>query len=273
MSNHCAGTLEASPAIAVQSCEMLRCGSDGISIARTRPNRGTSTLARCSIRGGAVQAACTSVSNETRDPRDTSAGSAEAGVAKDSLQSSRQGENMNRSRNTAFLIGAVLTIWGNQAGAFPTYYTNYCAACHGPTPTTCNGCHSHGTHTDSAHSDINVAGATDQSVYQVGDTVTVTITGGYRIGWIRGLLFDDNFNEIARVSSEYPLTLAVPAPSTPGDYNWSVTWYGNYQYEAEGASFGLGLSDLLWPDYFTPDPGNANHGFQTVAIPTFTVLP
>ena len=180
---------------------------------------------------------------------------------------------MNRSRITAFVFGVALAVWATPAGAFPTYYTNFCAACHGPTPTTCNGCHSHGTHTDVPRTDINVAGQTDQSVYQAGDTVTVTITGGYRTGWIRGLLFDENLVELARSSGQSPLTLMVPAPSTPGDYNWSVTWYGNYQYEVEGASFGLGFSDVLQPDYFTPDPNNSNHGFQTVAVPTFTVLP
>ncbi len=180
---------------------------------------------------------------------------------------------MSRSRITAFVFGVVLAVWATQAGAFPNYYTNFCAACHNPTPTTCNGCHAHGTHSNSSRVDINVVGATDQSIYQVGDTVTVTITGGYRTGWVRGLLLDENFGELARVSGEFPLTLMVPAPDTPGDYTWSVTWYGNYQYEAEGASFGLGFSDVLLVDYFTPDPANPNHGFQTVALPTFTVSP
>ena len=32
-----------------------------------------------------------------------------------------------------------------RAGALSTYYTAYCTECHADTPTTCNGCHKHGS--------------------------------------------------------------------------------------------------------------------------------
>lgn len=72
--------------------------------------------------------------------------------------------------------------------------------------------------------------------------VTVTITGGYRTGWIRAVLYDQNMVELARStgndsgmgsSATYPAVLTAPAPGTPGTYSWKVAWYGN-NYEAGG---------------------------------------
>ena len=187
------------------------------------------------------------------------------------------------SRRLSFVVFAIaFGLLTTRVNATPTLYANNCAGCHSATVTSCNGCHAHGTHSTSAKNDINVAGTLDKSSYAPGETVTVTVTGGYRTSWLRVLLFDNAFTELARSScpggmggcttSVYPITLTAPAPQTPGTYTWSVAWYGN-RYDAGGASFGLGFSDTLADGYFTLDPGNVNHGYQTVALPSFIVSP
>ena len=140
--------------------------------------------------------------------------------------------------------------------------------CHtAPVVTSCNACHAHGTHPSSAKSSINVAGTTNKSSYAPGETVTVTITGGYRTGWLRAVLYDQNMAELARStgnssgmgsSATYPATLSAPAPATPGTYSWKVAWYGN-QSDAGGAAFGSG---------WTPDANNPEHGAEIVNITT-----
>ncbi len=164
--------------------------------------------------------------------------------------------------------------------AYSSYYTSNCTSCHSPTVTTCNGCHAHGAHSSSAKADVNVAGTLDKTSFAPGETVSVTIAGGYRTGWIRAALFDQSGTELARsscpggqggcTSSVYPVTLTAPAPTTPGNYTWAVAWYGN-QFDAGGASFGSGSSTTIRPGFFTPDTGNPGHGFQTVALQPFTV--
>jgi len=171
-------------------------------------------------------------------------------------------------------------LWGTEARAQSTYFTSMgCVNCHAaPVVATCNGCHSHGTHPSSAKSSINVAGTTNKTSYAPGESVTVTMTGGYRTGWFRATLFaPDGVTELARStgtasgmgnSATYPATLTAPAPTTPGTYTWVIAWYGN-KYDASGAAFGA-----KW----TPDPNNTNtgtanaeHGWEKVNLPSFTV--
>src|SRR5512146_580121 len=168
------------------------------------------------------------------------------------------------------VVGLVaLFAWTLSLQAQSSYFASYCAGCHVGVAATCNGCHAHGTHSGSTKSDINVAGATDKTSYAPGETVSVTITGGYRSGWIRAILYDQNMKELARSTgpntmgggSGYPITLTAPAPSTAGTYTWNVAWYGN-QYDASGAFFG---------PKWTPDPSNGNHGQEIVSIKPFTV--
>ncbi|MEI6205678.1 MAG: FG-GAP-like repeat-containing protein [Desulfuromonadales bacterium] len=145
-----------------------------------------------------------------------------------------------------------------------------CKGCHSaPVVATCNGCHAHGTHPSSAKSSINVAGAISKTSYAPGETVTVTITGGYRTGWFRAVLFDQHTAELARStgndsgmgnSATYPATLSAPAPATPGTYIWKVGWYGN-QYDS--GTYGSG---------WTPDPNNSGHGTEIVSVNLFTVV-
>lgn len=186
----------------------------------------------------------------------------------------------SRRITTATVILAVALLWAPSTGAFPGLYTDNCASCHSATVTTCNGCHAHGTHSSSAKTNINVAGTLNKTSFAPGETVSVQITGGYRTGWIRAILFDQSGTELARSScpggvggcttSVYPVTLTAPAPTTPGTYTWAVAWYGN-QFDTGGASFGSGNSATIQPGFFTPDPNNPEHGFQTVALQAFTV--
>ena len=158
-----------------------------------------------------------------------------------------------------------------EAQAQSSYFTSQgCNGCHSaPVAVSCNGCHAHGTHPSSAKSSINVKGVTNKASYAPGETVTVTITGGYRTGWFRATLFDqDGVTELARStgndsgmgsSATYPATLTAPAPLTAGSYTWKVAWYGN-QYDT--GTYGTG---------WTPDPGNPEHGWEIVAMTPFTV--
>ncbi|MBJ6751543.1 Ig-like domain-containing protein [Geomonas anaerohicana] len=161
-------------------------------------------------------------------------------------------------------------LWRNEAQAQSSYYTTMgCVNCHTAT-STCNGCHAHGTHATSTKNTINVAGATDKTSYAPGDTVSVTITGGYRTGWVRAVLLDQNGAQVAisngaasgmGSSTTLPAILTAPAPAAAGTYTWQVGWYGN-QYDTSSAAFGAG---------WTPDPNNPNHGYQYVSTNSFTV--
>ncbi len=159
----------------------------------------------------------------------------------------------------------------SNASAESSYFAANCTSCHAASPTTCNGCHSHGTHSNSNKNVINITGTTSKATYAPGESVSVTMTGGYRTGWIRGLLLDQNGVELARSTGAmsggmgggmgYPIVLNSPAPSTPGTYTWKVAWYGN-QYDASSSVFGTG---------WTPDPNNPNHGMEVVSTNSFTV--
>ena len=169
----------------------------------------------------------------------------------------------------SLLIALVaLTCFTPKSDASSSYYTSNCQGCHGTT-VTCNGCHAHGTHASSAKNTNNVTGVTNKATYAPGETVTVTINGGYRTGWVRALLYDQNMKELARSTGPtgegggagFPITLTAPAPTTAGTYTWDVAWYGN-QSDAGSASFGV-----RW----TTDPINPNHGQEIVSIAAFTV--
>jgi len=114
-----------------------------------------------------------------------------------------------------------------------------------------------------------VAGATDKTSYAPGETVSVTISGGYRSGWVRAILYDQNMTELARSTgpnkmgggSGFPITLTAAAPATSGTYTWNVAWYGN-KYDSGGALFG---------SRWSADAGNSNHGQEIVTLTPFTV--
>ncbi len=199
------------------------------------------------------------------------------------IRSIRSKLKITSTASVLFFCAVVLAgfqLWGTEAQAQSNYFTSMgCVNCHmAPVVASCNGCHSHGTHPTSAKSTINVAGTTNKASYAPGETVTVTMTGGYKNGWFRATLFaPDGVTELARStgtasgmgnSTTYPATLTAPAPTTPGTYTWVIAWYGN-KYDASGAAFGA-----KW----TPDPNNTNtgtanaeHGWEKVNLPSFTV--
>jgi hypothetical protein len=162
--------------------------------------------------------------------------------------------------------------YGTEAMAQSNFFTSQgCSGCHAaPVVATCNGCHAHGSHPNSSKNSINVVGATNKTSYAPGETVSVTMTGGYRTGWFRAVLYDQNNLEVARSagnasgmgsSTTYPAVLTAPAPLTPGTYTWKAAWYGN-KYDAGGATFGAG---------WVADATNANHGEERVSTNSFTV--
>jgi hypothetical protein len=156
-----------------------------------------------------------------------------------------------------------------RADAKSDYWTSqYCSACHYDDSASCDGCHAHGAHSDSGKSDINISTATDKTTYSPGETVSVTVDGGYRGGWVRAVLYDENGSEAARSEGpggtgsgeSFPITLTATAPATPGTYTFSASWYGNLN-DNSGAAFGN------WID----DPNNANHGEEMVSTNSFVV--
>ncbi|HZV82967.1 MAG TPA: hypothetical protein VFF53_12445, partial [Geobacteraceae bacterium] len=171
------------------------------------------------------------------------------------------------------LVLGISQLCSTEVHASSSYFTSQgCVDCHAaPAVATCNGCHAHGTHSTSGKSDINVAGTTNKTSYAPGETVSVTITGGYRTGWVRAILYNQNNVEVARSSGNdsgmgssttFPAVLTAPAPTTPGTYTWKAGWYGN-QYDASGAKFGAG---------WTPDATNSGHGYELVSTNSFTVV-
>ncbi|UPU37126.1 Ig-like domain-containing protein [Geomonas paludis] len=160
-------------------------------------------------------------------------------------------------------------LWRNEAQAQSSYYTTMgCVNCH-TTTSTCNGCHAHGTHATSTKNTINVSGTTNKTSYAPGETVSVTIAGGYRTGWVRAVLLDQSGTQVAissgtasgmGSSTTLPAILTAPAPATAGTYTWQVGWYGN-QYDTSSAAFGN----------WVPDANNPNHGYEMVNTNSFTV--
>lgn len=174
---------------------------------------------------------------------------------------------------TLFAAFAVFLVTAPVAQAESGFFSNNCAGCHNNVSSTCAGCHAHGVHSNSSKGDINLTGTTDKNSYAAGETVAVTIDGGYRSGWVRAILYDENMNELARSTgpngkgggASLPVTLSAPAPTTPGNYTWSVAWYGNqYDLDQRGGK-------TVFGNNWTPDPNNPGHGQEIVATNTFTV--
>jgi hypothetical protein len=162
----------------------------------------------------------------------------------------------------AVTLGAV-SFWGTEAQAEPTFFTSQgCSGCHvAPAVATCNGCHHHGY--------SSLKAVTNKTSYAPGETVTATLSGGSKSGWMRVVLYDQNNTQVAKSSGNasdmgssttFPATLTAPAPMTPGTYTWKMAWYGN-QFDS-GGTYGAG---------WTPDPTNPNHGEERVSTNSFTV--
>lgn len=140
---------------------------------------------------------------------------------------------------TAFFtlfLAAVLFFIASPAHAKPSYFTSRCASCHAaPVVATCNGCHQHGGK--------NLGAVTDKPSYAAGETVTVTLSGGSKSGWIRAALYDENDNLLAEStgndsgmggSTFFPAILSAPAPLTAGSHTWTMAYFGNDGSGARG---------------------------------------
>lgn len=127
-------------------------------------------------------------------------------------------------------VASLIGILTPRTGAYSNYFYNQCADCHDDDAVTCNGCHAH---RGAIHA------TTGASTYDPGATVTVTLTGGERYGWIRGLLYDQNGVQVDIATGPtgsgddglgdpvvFPVTLQAPAPDAPGDYTWQAAFYG-----------------------------------------------
>jgi len=181
----------------------------------------------------------------------------------------------------ALLVALIGIYWTPNADASSSYYTSNCQSCHGAV-STCNGCHSHGTHASSAKTGVNITGVTNKTAYAPGETVSVVINGGYRTGWVRAYLYDQTMKQLAISTGTiasgatapsngpaFPITLTAPAPSAAGTYTWSVSWYGN-KYDATGAYFQTACSSTVLTNCWKAST-NANHGEAIVATNSFTV--
>jgi len=104
-------------------------------------------------------------------------------------------------------------------------------SCHSDDTPSCDGCHEH-------HG--NVTALVDQAEYEPGAIVTVTLDGGSRGGWVRGVLYDHDGTEVARATGPtgtgddgagdavtFPVTLQAAAPAEPGQYTWEAAWFGS----------------------------------------------
>ena len=172
--------------------------------------------------------------------------------------------------------------WAPSASATTTLFNNNCSGCHGSTSgvapypsNTCAGCHAHGVHPNSDKNSINVSATPNSTSYNPGDPMTVSVTGGYRGGWVRVQMWGQNCGDAnvscnqgnalvseslytsgSTVTFPGPVVLNATAPATPGVYTWSAGWYGN-EYDAVNASFAG-----IW----IPDTTNGGHGNQMVTF-------
>ena len=187
---------------------------------------------------------------------------------------------MKRSMS-CFLFAALvagIVAWVPYVHAFDYSFAVNCISCHN-TPSqileVCGMCHAHGVHSSALKNDINVSGTTDNTSYAPGETVRVTISGGYKPPTrARAVLYDQNGTQLAVSKGTlsvgpgpvnappWPVTLSSPAPTTPGTYTWQVAWYG-HRTDAGSATFGAG---------WVADSGNADHGWEIVWTGSFTVI-
>ena len=100
-------------------------------------------------------------------------------------------------------------------------------------------------------------------------------TGGYRAGWVRAYLYDNDGVQVDISTGTNglgggaifpgPITLTGTAPAAAGTYTFTAAWYGNQFDLAQ-----VGGTTTFGPNW-TPDPSNLNHGQEKIATNSFTV--
>lgn len=135
-----------------------------------------------------------------------------------------------------FLIA--VTILCNTAGisAAPRdrlncYFDDKCAWCHVDDDPTCDGCHFHG--------DNPLTASVDKAVYGPGEEIVVTLDGGRKYGWGRGMLTDSGGTEVDRRTgpsftgndggrwADMPMEMRGRAPGETGTHTWTAQFYAH----------------------------------------------
>jgi len=97
-----------------------------------------------------------------------------------------------RTSCMVLLTVAATAFAARSATGHGSYFTNQCAGCHTNDNPTCIGCHHHGGSPS--------APTTNKTQYAPGETVTVTMNGSTRQAWARAILYNQDDQEIARIT-------------------------------------------------------------------------
>lgn len=162
-----------------------------------------------------------------------------------------------------------------------SYFNSMCSTCHAPSPSTCNGCHGHGTHGTDQKNSLNLSAETDKTSYVVGDDITVTLKGGYKAqttGWVRVNLYDKKgvllvsnkaecpHNVASYTQCDLPVKLKVRAQADMVDLY--VAWMGN-AYDSVGAVTGVDVTSTIGVGKRAVSP--TGHVEEIVLTNAFTV--
>jgi hypothetical protein len=191
-----------------------------------------------------------------------------------------KGDLMNKVRKATMqfflalaLVAAPLAAFqllGTEAMAQSSYFTSRgCSGCHGsPVVATCNGCHHHGN--------ANLSATTDKTSYAPGETVTVTLTGGSRTGWIGARLYNQSGVEVARPTGNqsgmgsattFPAVLSAPAPLTAGTFTWKMAYFGNQDGSGSGDVHAEQAVNVTFTVASVAPPADTSAPVVTFALP------
>lgn len=172
---------------------------------------------------------------------------------------------------TATVFGLVLFCQAGPIMAYGPLFDKECKTCHEKAGyKTCAGCHAHGTHSSVLKNDINLRAYTDKPNYQPGESMSISVEGGYRAGWVRVYLFNNPNAEGTPIAKStgpdgmgggpaMPIIFELQAPTEPGMYTYSASWYGNAR-DKTNPTFGKWRQST-----------NLNHGEEIVPTNPFTV--